>query len=99
MEVTMNIPFTQFYLFIINDHPHVFQTFEAALNQACHMAHSTEFIDLDPDNKCDIKLYFPKTDETITIGRKLFTYKPFISLAIPNYDHSEPKQYDFRNIG
>ena len=78
----MEIPNSQFHLFWVehkisdrfsNTSTFFIQTFEEALHEACGMAKSDEFIDLDPDNSFCVKLYFPKTKANVTIHSKLFT--------------------------
>ena len=94
----MNIPNSQFYVFVVDDRVILFQTFEEALNEACRLARSTEFVDLTPNDFLEVVLFFPKTANKITIKRKLFTYNDKLPLAIPSYQY-KTETYCYKNIG
>lgn len=94
----MLIPQSQFYVFVVEDGAILCQTFEEALNKACEIAKSTEFVDLTPNEYFEVVLAFPKTRKKITIQRKLFTYNKELPLATPNVSYDQ-KTYDYRNIG
>lgn len=93
----MTIPEIQFYVFVVNDSAILCQTFEEALNKACGLAKSTNFIDLTPNEFLEVVLFFPETKRKITIQRKLFTYDPKLQLATPIHSYDK-KTYDYRNV-